>query len=110
MKKVLHILYVTLVSISGIAQDSSDLPPKITINGYIKDLQTLSFNKNFEELVSLNLVHNRINAKWKPSERVTVAAEFRNRLYWGEEVESNPNFKLSLRNRNEKVNLQKNMD
>ena len=107
MKKVLHILYVTLVSISGIAQDSSDLPPKITINGYIKDLQTLSFNKNFAELVSLNLVHNRINAKWKPSERVTVAAEFRNRLYWGEEVESNPNFKLSLRNRNEKVNLQK---
>jgi hypothetical protein len=52
MKKWLHILLLLLISILANAQDSITAPKKLTIAGYIKDLQTLSFNKNFKELIS----------------------------------------------------------
>ncbi|MGZ8557025.1 MAG: DUF1302 family protein [Chitinophagaceae bacterium] len=107
MKKLLHIFFFSVLIATVSAQDSTALPKKLTINGYIKDLQTLTFDKQFKELITGNLIHNRLNIKWKPSERVTAAAEFRNRLYWGEEVKLTPGFASLLRNVNEKANLQK---
>lgn len=41
-----------------------------------------------------------------PSSRFTAAAEFRTRLFWGEEVRLTPNFSTGLRNRNEAANMQ----
>jgi hypothetical protein len=70
-------------------------------------LETLTFDKNFNNLITGNLIHNRLNFKWKPSEKITAVAELRNRLFWGEEVKYTPNFAAQLRNENEKVNLQK---
>lgn len=107
MKKLLFIFLIFPVALSSKAQDSTAAHKKITLQGYVKDLQTLSFNKNFKELIAGNLIHNRINVKWKPSERITAVTEFRNRLYWGEEVRLTPGFASLLRNNNEKVNLQK---
>ena len=92
MKKLLSILLVLFIAFNTNAQDSTTLPKKLTINGYIKDLQTLTFDKNFKELISGNLIHNRINMKWKPSDKVNAVAEFRNRLFWGEEVKLNSQF------------------
>ncbi len=107
MKNLLSILLSLQIVLFINAQDTTDLPKKLTISGYVKDLQKLNFDKNFKELVTGNLIHNRLNIKWKPSERVTAATEFRNRLYWGEEVRLTPGFASLLRNDNEKVNLQK---
>ena len=83
MKKLWYIFI--LLQVVGVmqAQDSTSLPKKFTVNGYIKDLQTLNFDKDFKELVTGNLVHNRINIKWKPSEKILFATELRHRLYWG---------------------------
>ena len=107
MKKLLFIFLVLPVAWRTNAQDTTTLPKKLNISGYIKDLQTLSFDKNFKDLITGNLLHNRLNVKWKPSERITTAAEFRNRLFWGEEVRLTPGFASLLRNDNEKANLQK---
>jgi hypothetical protein len=107
MKKLLFIYLIPLATLTVKAQDSTDAPKKITVQGYVKDLQTLSFDKNFKELIAVNLIHNRVNVKWKPTERITTAVEFRNRLYWGEEVRRTPEFASLLRNKNEKANLQK---
>jgi hypothetical protein len=106
MKKLFFILLVLFIAFNANAQDSTTLPKKLTISGYIKDLQTLTFDKNFKELISGNLIHNRINMKWKPSDKVNAVAEFRNRLFWGEEVKLTPNFASLLKNDNELVNLQ----
>lgn len=89
------------------AQDSTATAKKLTIAGYIKDLQSMSFEKNFHEMTSVNLVHNRINLKWKPTNHFYIAAEFRNRIYWGEQVRTTPGFAGLLRNNNEWLNLQK---
>ncbi|MVT44557.1 hypothetical protein GO495_28440 [Chitinophaga oryziterrae] len=79
----------------------------LTINGYIKDLQTLTFDKDLSDLIAGNLIHNRINVKWKLSEKITGVAEFRNRLFWGEEVKLTPGFTSLLRNKNEAIDMQK---
>lgn len=107
MKQMLQIFFISLIAFNASAQDSTTLPKKLTINGYIKDLQIFTFNKNFKELISGNLIHNRINIRWKPTDKITAAGEFRNRLFWGEEVKLTPGFASFLRNENEKVNLQK---
>lgn len=107
MKNLLFIFVLLPAALFTNAQDTTASPKKLTISGYIKDLQSLGFDKNFKDLVTGNLLHNRLNVKWKPSERITTAAEFRNRLYWGEEVRRTPGFASMLRNDNEKANLQK---
>lgn len=89
------------------AQDTVETEKKWLLSGYIKNLESLSFEKNFENSISGNLLHNRLNIKWKPSDKITATAEFRNRLFWGEEVSLIPDFAKQLRNDNEKLNLQK---
>ncbi|MGE5109088.1 MAG: hypothetical protein ACM3H8_16240, partial [Sphingobacteriales bacterium] len=106
MKKLIPILLILLSSIIS-AQDSTEKIKKLTITGYIKSLESISFSKDFKENISGNLIHNRINAKWKPIDKITVAAEFRNRFFWGEEVKATPGFATLLRNNNEKINLSK---
>lgn len=107
MKKLLQILLTVIITYNTNAQDTITSAPKFIINGYIKNLQTLNFSKDFNTLISGNLIHNRINAKWKPSAGFTAAVELRNRVFWGEEVKITPGFATYLKNENEKVNLQK---
>jgi hypothetical protein len=107
MKKIFLICCLSFFAISACSQDSTAVPEKLTVTGYIKNLETLNFDKDFKELVSGNLIHNRINFKWKPSNGFTTVAELRNRLYWGEEVKLSPGFVSLLRNKSEYLDMQK---
>lgn len=102
MKLSFAILILSTLSIA--AQDTLSVK-KLTAVGYIKDLQTLSYNAGFNELITGNLIHNRINVKWNPGGHLTGAIEFRNRIFWGEEVRVTPGFSSYLRNPNEAVDL-----
>lgn len=86
-------------------EDSLSIPRKWSVNGYVKDLQSLTFDKNFDSLITGNLLHNRINVRWRPTERLTASAEFRTRLFWGEEVRLTPDFSSSIDNPHEAVDL-----
>lgn len=99
------VLIVTLlsISVSNCAQDS--IQKKWEFHGYLKDLNTIVFDKAFKNAAYTNLVHNRLNFKWRPSEKFTGAVEIRNRLYWGDQVQAVPQFGRQLRNDNEAVNL-----
>lgn len=108
-------LWVTTTSIA-LAQewqgvpDSSDTDlalkeSKIVFNGYLKNLQSLQFDKDFRKLGANNIIHNRMNVKWKPFNELQLATEFRNRLIWGDDVRNFPNYSELLRNPNERVNL-----
>lgn len=68
-------------------------------------METFSFDKNFSRAITGNLLHNRINAKWKPDNYFTVAAELRNRVFWGDQVAATPGFSRLLRNENEWMNM-----
>lgn len=105
MKGVMFVLVVSLTSIISFGQTSdSVVVKKLQIRGYVKNMQSFTFNGAFDSLISGNVIHNRLNFRWQPGLRVTGAIEFRNRLFWGEEVRIVPDFSSGLRYGNEFVN------
>lgn len=86
------------------AQDSGIVKKKFELNGYAKSLQSIRFDEKFRNSLSDNFIHNRINVKWMPSEKISVTAQFRNRLFWGEAIKKMPDFVRLLGNNNEKFN------
>lgn len=87
------------------SQDSVETKKKWEIKGYIKNLEDISFDHSFRNSTSGNLLHNRINIKWQPTDELTAVVQFRNRLFWGEEIKLTPGFATQLRNENEQVNM-----
>jgi len=100
---LLLILFLHLLFLGSSGQDS--LQKSWELKGYIKDLNSIVFNTDFRNIGYTNLIHNRINFKWKPTEKITGALEIRNRFYWGDEVRDIPHFGHQLRNDNEAENL-----
>jgi hypothetical protein len=97
-----------LVPLLIAGQDTSGKKkPKWEIAGYVKSLEAISFDKQFKDASDLNLIHNRINIKWKSENKFLVAAEFRNRFIWGKQVRQIPNYAATLKNNNELVDLQR---
>lgn len=105
MKTICLIAVVCLAAI-GYGQDSASQKPKWEVNGYLKNMQHISFDHLYKQDVSGNLLHNRINLKWMPADELTVVAQLRNRMFWGEEIKRTPQFVTLLRNSNEKLNMQ----
>lgn len=89
------------------ATDTIEKQKRFELKSYLKNLEYISFSNGFSHSMSNNLVHNRINMKWKPAENFTAALEVRNRLFWGEEVKNNPVFKELLENPTEAISLSK---
>lgn len=94
------------LAVVGYGQDSASPKPKWEVNGYLKNMQNISFDHLYKQDVSGNLLHNRINIKWMPADEITVVAQLRNRLFWGEEIKRTPQFASYLKNSNEKLNMQ----
>jgi hypothetical protein len=86
------------------AQDSVAIKP-FQVTGYVKDMQTLTFNPDFDQLITGNLIHNRLNFRYKPVKGLTAAMEMRNRFFWGEEVKLTPDFSSGLRYSSEWADL-----
>lgn len=103
----LTVVILILISFTTSAQDSLRIR-RLQFRGYIKDIQSMNFQSNLSDLVTGNLIHNRLNFKWNASDRFTAALEFRNRLFWGEEVKFTPGFSSRLRNSNEALDLSAN--
>lgn len=105
IKGVMFMLVVHLTSIFSCAQNSDSVrqEKKIQIRGYVKNMQSFTFNGTFDSLITGNLIHNRLNVRWQPGPRVTGAVEFRNRLFWGEEVRVSPDFPSGIKYGNEFV-------
>lgn len=104
MNKVI-LIGLLLFSVQVVAQDSLSKKDNWSIAGYIKDMEWVRFDKDFKNAQATNLVHNRINIKWKPSDKFNARMEVRNRFFWGDDVRLIPNFKEQVKNQYEAVNL-----
>ena len=65
-------------------QDSIERKNAWSFSGYLKDLEWVRFDKNFSNAQATNLVHNRINVSWNPSDEWSGRLDLRNRFYWGD--------------------------
>lgn len=70
---------------------AQDEPPKLTLDGYVKDLLTANFSDP-DNLLFDNLIHNRLNLKWYPTSQLRGYVEFRNRLFLGESLKLIPDY------------------
>jgi hypothetical protein len=72
------------------AQDS---PKSFSFDGYLSDMANFNYIKMSDTLNNKtysNLLHNRLNFKWLPNEKLTFVAEFRNRFANGDNLKQNP--------------------
>ena len=56
----------------------------ITLNGYLTTMQSAMFDSLAGPVVFDNVLHNRLNFKGYINENITLAVEFRNRLFTGD--------------------------
>lgn len=81
-------------SFLGIGQElpAEEKPSPWTLNGYVKDLQALFIFRDpalpQPLSIQLNQIHNRVNVGWHPAESFRVRLELRNRLFWGDQMNS----------------------
>jgi len=65
-----------------------------SLNGYVKNLQSV-YRINLlgiKDVTKDNLIHNRLNFKYYPSDKLTIKVELRNRLFYGERSLFTQNF------------------
>ncbi len=77
MKRAVWLLIILPLCVRG--QDA----PKLQVSGYVKDMVTWTINSDDPDFID-NLVHNRLNFHWYPSESLTGKLELRNRLLFGD--------------------------
>jgi hypothetical protein len=65
---------------------SQDEPERFALSGYLTTMQSVMFDSLSGPFVNDNLIHNRLNFKGYLSNKITFAAEFRNRLFTGDMV------------------------
>ncbi|MFD2516778.1 hypothetical protein [Salinimicrobium flavum] len=84
----LYLLLVMLVPFNMNSQDT----PKVSVDGYIKNLHEFSFIDRLEQLEWTSLIHNRLNFKYLPNDEFSIRLEVRNRIYYGDRIRSFPVF------------------
>jgi len=75
----------------NVASAQEDEEPKLTADGYVKNLFTANFS-NPDNAIFDNLIHNRVNLKWYPNENFKGILEIRNRLFVGESLSLTPDY------------------
>ncbi len=75
---------------SGWAQEEPDR--NWSLNGYAKQLQTVLKIDGIDSYLLDNLIHNRLNFRWYPSDAWNVRIEMRNRLFYGDLVKLTTNY------------------
>jgi hypothetical protein len=83
MKRVFLILFCLALTRGLLSQEKS---PPVTLTGYLTTMQSSMFDSLSGPFINENLLHNRLNFKGYLSNKVTFAAEFRNRLFTGDLV------------------------
>ncbi len=106
-----RLLWFFLAALSFLNVDAQDEPSKWEINGYLKQMQTyLFFNDSYFDLRQFktvdtflldNFIHNRVNFRYYASDKLTIRADVRTRLFYGDLVrQQTPNFDAQVDNVN----------
>lgn len=85
MKLFYIIIIIVFNPFFSLAQDEEE-PSKWDMNGYVKNLQSI-YRINFfgsADYVQDNLIHNRLNFKYYANDHLTIKADFRNRIFYGQ--------------------------
>ncbi len=97
-------IILLLIPLSAVTQDSSK-PSPLIFSGYLKEMGQFVLPNDPIPFQYTNLVHNRLNFKYKPQGPFSAGLEIRNRYFLGDAVKNDPNFTKNLMNPQDLVNM-----
>lgn len=101
MKGGLYCLLLFLATPLSFVMGQDEAGQKRTsLNGYLKFLQTVRFERPTDNWTTDNLFHNRLNFKWYATSNLTFTAELRTRFFYGETVKAFPQYQDIVDNNN----------
>ena len=92
IKKLAFTVILISLFINGFAQDNAPKQRNWALNGYVKYMQTISFQEIDKNWVTDNVLHNRFNFNWNINENLTFNTQMRNRIFYGETVTMMPKY------------------
>ncbi len=105
MKKLILIYIFSLIIVSTNAQEKPSIFSNMTLNGYVKYMNTTMFNSVDSVWLVDNLIHNRLNYRWYMNDKITLTVEMRNRLIYGDLVKFIDNYAESIETDNGYLNF-----
>ena len=105
-KKIILSIFLLLVVYFSFGQDENS---KLTLNGYITNMQSVMFQDFKGNWVNDNLIHNRLNFYWYPTDDVTASVQIRNRFFTGETLKYTPDYDKQLEKDNGYLGLTANL-
>ncbi len=90
-----------------ISQENNE--KKFSITGYISNMQSVILDSVKGNWICDNLIHNRINAFYYPSENVTFSIQMRNRFMYGETIKYSQGYADAIDNDNGFMDLSMNI-
>lgn len=103
----LSICLLMLLSIGLKAQDS--IPKRFALSGYVSLLQSATFDSIQKNWTTGNLIHNRLNFRFYPTDNFSGALELRNRFSFGQSFSANPELSSNYTDDNGVMNLSRNI-
>lgn len=82
----------TILIVFSLAITNTVIAQKITFDGYVSDMQTVTVDSLDGTWVNDNLIHNRLNLKFYPHKNFSGGIEIRNRIFTGETVKYFPGY------------------
>jgi len=94
MKKIIPLLFIILLFGSSLqAQEEGKKEKKYSLNGYITNMQSFLMYDGIDGLwQNDNLIHNRLNFTWFPSDKFSLNLEARTRFFSGDQVRFTPGY------------------
>ena len=86
LPKLLILWLLLFLPLVAQTQEEEYKEPKLIMNGYLKNMVSATVLE--DSTLWDNLVHNRLNFKWYPNSNLTGFLDFRNRIFFGDQVKS----------------------
>jgi hypothetical protein len=108
MKKQITLI-LFLLNLTLQAQDNKSNARNWTLNGYVKYMQTISFQHIDKQWMTDNLIHNRLIFNWNITNNLTFNTQMRNRVFYGETVSGFPQYPDIINRDDGLVNMTRNI-
>ncbi len=108
--KYLRLISIFLIMLPVASAGQDTIPRRLSLNGYVTNMQSFMFQSISGDWTIDNLIHNRLNFKWNnKAGNLKTVLEIRNRLIVGESVTNIPEYAKMIDTDNGFVKLSDNL-
>ena len=103
-RKAAFMLALSIIIYDTFAQAPINAEKKLSLNGYVKNLQNWQFAEG-NPVYANHLLHQRMNLRWYPNEHFSIGGEWRSRMITGDEMKLFEQYAALLKNPNDWMDL-----